>query len=366
MDEHGTSTASGIQLDLESAQFSGSATMLALGVSVARSPATPIREIVILRDAFGGGALQPLADPAGHATGDGSADFVLRMNPVSGPGDVSLQISKVELVLADGSDRMISGEWKLAVSVPSDVSQHLGAQGLTSGSSASAQGVAASVASAIRSETETLVTVDVQGADGVQSLGVPTLTSGGSQYQGRLLSSPGGKTLTYQFPPTLMGATATLTLSGAVVPESATGGRFVDVDLQRAMQRDGLSGRAGDDGPLSPSDVVSTNAPTLTPTELAFREGSTGLGVTLTLGSALTPGQFGGGRPTLTLADGSAVEAEGVTTSFNHDATGAIVSGQSAVFFPVSPSKITGVVRVSVGSEFHVLPGSWTIQLTPS
>lgn len=364
--QHAASSASGVQLHLESAQFSGSATMLALSVNLGQPGAKPIRQIVIPRDAFAGASLQPLADPAGHATGTASAEFVLRMNPVAGPGNVNLQLSKVELVFQDGSDRAITGNWSLTVSVPADVSQHLAAQKLAPGPSASLQGVTASVAAAVRSETETLVTVDVQGPEGVQFLGVPTLTSNGSDYQGRLLSSPGGKTLTYQFPATPMGAHATLTLSAAVVPQSANADRYVDIDLQRAMKRDGLSGHAGDDGPLAPGDVVSTNAPALAPTELAFRPGSAGLGVAITLGSALTPGQFGGGRPALTLANGSVIEAEGVSTSFNHDATGAIVSGQSIVFFPVSPSELNGVARVSVGSEFHVLPGSWTIQLTPS
>lgn len=365
--QHSTATASGVQLALNSAQFSGTATMLALTVTPQNPPASDVRAITIPMSAFGAGTLHPMGNPLGGAVGtQQSARLIARMTPVDGPGAPTVDITMIDVAMKDGTNRQVAGNWVVTVSPPSNIDALLKKEVLTAGTGASVEGVTASIASAVRSETETLVTIHVAGTPGVQFLGIPTLTVSGKQYQGRLLSAPAGfENLTYSFPPTAFGASATLGLSGAVKPVNTTGG-YVDVNLGEAMSRDGLTGKAGEEGVLLDSDVVSENVASLTPTELQFVDaGAQGTGVRITLGTPLTPGQFGGSRPELTLPDGSTVGASGVGTGYNHDASGAITSGQSMVTFLVDPSRVRGVVRISVGSQQEVLPGTWSIGLQP-
>ncbi len=360
-------TASGMQLTLNSAQFSGTATMLALTVTPQDPPASQVRAIAIPMSAFGAGTLHPMGDPLGGAIdAEQGARFVARMTPVDGLGAPTVDVTMIDVAMKDGTNRQISGNWVLTVSPPPNIDSLLKKEVLNSGTGASVEGVTASIASAVRSETETLVTIHVAGTAGVQFLGIPTLTVAGKQYQGRLLSAPAGfENLTYSFPPTPFGASATLSLSGAVKPVNSTGG-YVDVNVAQAMSRDGLTGKAGDEGVLLDSDVVSENVASLTPTELQFVDaGAQGTGVRITLGTPLTPAQFGGSRPELTLPDGSTIAASGVGTGYNHDASGAITSGQSMVTFLVDPSRVRGVVRISVGSQQEVLPGTWSVVLRP-
>lgn len=362
--QNATASADGIRVALTSAQFSGTATMLAVSVTPENPPVSQVQEIAIRRASLTGGSLQPLADAQGGlVAGKSAAQFLLRMTPVQGAGPAGLQISTIDVMFRDGSARVLNGPWTLPVAVPADVSQLLDSQVLRAGAPASLGGVSVSIAAAVRSETETLVTVHIAGPSGVQFLEVPTLTCNGRVYQGRLMSSPGGSDLSYTFPATPIGAAASLTMRDAVQP-TAGAGRYVDVDLARAMARDGLSGASGDQGVLLPTDVVSTNAPELTPSFIQFI-GQGGPGVKIMLGSALTPGQFGGSRPMLILPDGSSVSATTIGTGFDHDATGAITGGHSNVEFLLPTSRLKGVVRISVGSQDSVITGAWTVSLQP-
>lgn len=340
--------------------------MLALTVTPQSPAASGLRAITIPLDGFGAGTLHPMGNALGGVLGgQPSARLIVRMAPMQGASPETVDVTTLDIALKDGTDRQVAGSWTLIVTPPSNIASLLKKENLSPGSPVSIEGVTASVAAAVRSQTETLVTIHVSGTAGVQFLGIPMLAVDGKQYQGRLLSAPAGfENLTYAFPPTSFQSPATLSLSGAVRPVSATGG-YVDLNLAQAIARDGLTGKAGEQGVLLDADVVSENVASLTPTEIQFANEPEGTGVRITLGTPLTPGQFGGSRPEITLPDGSTVGATGVGTGVNHDATGAITSGQSMVTFPVSPSTVRGVVRISVGSQQQVLPGTWAITLQP-
>ncbi|MCO5200649.1 MAG: hypothetical protein M9925_02970 [Chloroflexi bacterium] len=142
--------------------------------------------------------------------------------------------------------------------------EHLGGGRIESG------GVGISVEGAVRSTSETLLTVRIDSDDPVAQVGQPSMVAAGETLYGGLISRrEDGQLLTYSFPPTKFGSMVQVSFGPLERALERTSGS-VEIDLAAAMARAGLSGADGQETPLAAADVVRREGVELTPTLLTF------------------------------------------------------------------------------------------------
>lgn len=375
--QSGSATDQGITVSVTRAHFSGTATFVELEVRAEDDdPSGPGRAVRAIIDPSDlrldeaavesglGGFSAPLASPG-----------VVRLPPLSLRGEGALQIRSVTLLAADETPpRAVTGEWSITLEVPGDLAsrlrvEHLGGGRIESG------GVVISVEGAVRSTSETLLTVRVDSEDPVAQVGQPSLITGGELLYGGLISrQEDRRLLTYSFPPTKFGSAVQVSFGPFERALGRTSGS-VEIDLAAAMARADLSGADGQEAPIAAADVVRREGVELTPTLLTFTRVISSSGgkdsvlpaVRLTFDGAFPP--VGGGEESYSAVttSGKALRSGGSGVGYSKDLAGVVCCPRTEMwFFYDSPDDLAEPVTVTYrGNPSSLIRGDWRMTLQP-
>jgi hypothetical protein len=371
--QNGRATDQGITVSVTRAHFSGTATFVELQVQAEdNDPSGAVRAIIEPGDfrldraavEFGlSGFSAPLASPG-----------VVRLPPVSFRGEGTLQIQSVTLLAADETPpRAVAGEWSITLEVPGDLASRLRVEHL-GGQRVEASGVAVSVEGAVRSTSETLVTVRFDSEQEVAQVGEPSMIAGGELLYGGLISRrEGGRLLTYSFPPTAFGSAVQISFGPFERALGRTSGS-VEIDLAAAMARADLTGVDGQEAPITAADVLGRDGVELVPTLLTFRRviSSSVLGDNVPFINITFDGTFppaGGGEQSYfaVTKSGKSLKPASAVIGYSKDLAGVVCCPRTEFgFFYDSMDDLADPVTVTYrGTPSSLIRGDWRMTLQP-
>lgn len=357
----------GLDLHLTSVAFSGTSTLARVSIDASglrEEGSEIIVAAVIPREAVRGGDLSAVAPSVGGAIGsDGKSAVSLRLAPVSDARTKSVVISAVTVYDRDGGARAVEGPWTLTVTPPEDVARLLPVESVTAAGPTTASGITLSVASAWRSATEVLLTVDITSAGRAVPLDAPILRGPeGDVYGAEVDRSADGKRASYMFPPLRDGGATELVFSSFALAAAEGSASTVAFDASRVIADSGLAGKSGERGIIGPGATRLVSG-SFAPIAMGFVDDG-GLSLVVELAGALEPEAER--PPVLTLPAGNAVEATTWEIGFHRDAAGTIVGSTTTIRFPIGGlGDIKGTVAVAIGGSSQVVSGPWTIKLLP-
>ncbi|GAB4332210.1 MAG: hypothetical protein Kow0010_17950 [Dehalococcoidia bacterium] len=374
----------GITLTVRAAAFSGTETFVEVFTDlsgIAEADRERVLAIGVPQPYFSRGNIHPAGDVgATPLRPDGSS--ILHFGPIPPTGPVTIRISGIELYFAGDQKTSIPGDWTLSLEVPANRAELLRVEELAASSPASDGGVTVSVIGAVRSRTETRVTVEIDGPPGVAVLGQPAIISEGQRLLGiEVGRGEGGRVVTFSFPETAFGTDATIIFDAFVAEAEGAGFAWVDVDVGSALLRSGIAEpvyRAVAE--MRPADVRAVAG--WDPQEILVRQVEFGGNTEVTDPADLpgappnivlfqVSGQYNltpGGSPfAIRYTDGSVVEAVGSGENFLRDASGAVVEAVTTVTFLFdSPEQLYGVVRIMNKTDARqLIRGEWAVALQP-
>lgn len=373
----GSATDQGITVSATRAHFSGTATFVELQVEAEdNDPSGP------------GGAVRAIIEPGGIRLDGAAVEFglggfsaplaspgVVRLPPVSFRGEGTLQIQSVTLLAADGMPpKPITGEWSISLDVPGDLASRLRVEHL-GGQRVDASGVAVSVEGAVRSTSETLVTVRFDSEQEVAQVGEPSMIVGGKTLYGGLISRrEEGRLLTYSFPPTEFGGALQVSFGPLERAAERTTGS-VEIDLAAVMARAGLSGADGQQAPITAADTVRREGVDLVPTLLTFTSVISSSGgkdsvlpaIRLTFDGAFPPEGESAQSYFAVTRSGQALRSGGSGVGYSKDLTGAVCCPRTEMwFFYDSLDDLAKPVTVTYrGNPSNLISGDWRMTLHP-
>ncbi|GAB4327711.1 MAG: hypothetical protein Kow0010_11300 [Dehalococcoidia bacterium] len=353
----------GIRVEALAAAFSGTGTFVELVVTITGNDYTDdgVTILRVKREHLGGTLRQP-ATGAGLATVPGRA-IIVRFDPLLPGEDAVLRITGFELQLAAGGRTMIAGRWELPITTPHDLASRLRLENLT-GASATDAGIRVAIEGAVRSTTETLITIRVDSEMPVNHLGQPVMIADGRRLLGGLVAErEDGRLMTYTFPFTDFGQPAEIRF-GPFVSRDATLAGSVQIDLGAVIARAGLTGTDDDRAEIVSVDFVSRSGAAPEPTHVGFlnlynvgpnivfhipgiREDREGWTIVSANGEELPVGYMGYG--------------------YQKDQSGVIHSpGTDVGVIYGTFDNLDGIVTITYeGATEEVVRGEWVIQLTP-
>lgn len=355
----------GITIHIQDAAFSGTATILAFTADIAGNPAASLR---VPRYAYTAASLEPdgpseLAIPVAQ-----SGPALVRFHPAEEGHSPVIEFTAVELIPTPHAPPVtISGHWRAVLQTPADFSSVLRVEHLNVGQGREAAGISVLPLSAVRSASETLLTIAVTSAGGpLDHLGEPLITAGGETYAGGLVSrAEGGKVLTFSFPPTPMGEPIAVRL-GPWARVSGDQSSFTDVDFGGIIARNSLQGLPGESASVDKNDVFgnSDDSPIVAVriTTLGRQSGPVNtLAVVLRGNFESTAGDM-----SAVLPDGTTLRPLASSSSYRKDVARTITEGTTEVEFPFSSlSAWSGRVRLYHGTGNELVRGDWTITAAP-
>jgi hypothetical protein len=372
----GSATDHGITVSATRAHFSGTATFIELKVQAEENDpsgtAEAVRAIIDPGDfrldgaavEFGlGGFSAPLASPG-----------VVRLPPLSLRSEGQLQIQSVTLVAADETPpKPITGEWSIRLDLPGDLASRLRVEHL-GGQRVEASGVAVSVEGAVRSTSETLVTVQFDSEQEVVQVGEPSMIVGGELLYGGLVSRrEGGRLLTYSFPPTAFGSAVQVSFGPFERALGRTSGS-VEIDLAAVIARAGLTGAFGEEAPITGADVLRRDGVELEPTLLTFRRvtSSSALGdnvpfISITFDGSFPPAGDGEQSYFAVTRSGKSLKPASAVTGYSKDLAGVVCCPRTEFgFFYDSLNDLAEPITVTYrGNASSLIRGDWRITLRP-
>ncbi|MBI2766288.1 MAG: hypothetical protein HYX53_10310 [Chloroflexi bacterium] len=362
-----TAESGGVTLAVSRAEFSGTATFVELAARVAGADASKAVRVKIPAEAFGAGNMAPADRGAGIQLMANGPAAVQRLRPVSSVGPLKIVLSFVDVDDGQGT-RRITGEWVLELKPPADLAKALRVETLAAGAPASSEGVTVRPLSAVRSTTETLVTVALEGPPGIERLALPSLVGvslqSGPVFGPRISGGP-GEPLTFSFPPTDFGTPLEIQFTEFLASPSpgAEPARWVDIRLDSLLVRQGVTGKRGERAAVDASDIVAASGgDPLRVTGLWFADPKvTQIAFTMT---GYFPAVEGF---TLTLADGTTAPLSLSGTETGTSPTGDVGQGASSfVAFRYSDfGKLLGTVRLAFAEPGSILRDRWAVGFTP-
>lgn len=351
----------GISFQATRAEYSGTATFVELVVAAPKG----VARVYVAADGFQPGSLRPTGD--GSLTLPVGRPVVVRMRPVEG-APVSLMVGEVTLIAdAVRPEQRISGPWHLHLSTPPDLAKRLWTERLTPGSGEEQRGITLSPIGAIRSATETLVTINLSGGDSISDLMLPTTIIDGARVGGSLIERDiiGGN-LVFSFPATPRGTTLTVEMSELIRDRTSASTGFIDIALGEIMRRNGLTASFRERATVAPQDVTAPPGTHVSVIDIDFARTSDKVESADILGVRIT-GTFNSTDGfNLVLPDGSSVPAEIVTSAFASDAGGNLAQGWTRLAFRVGDtSLLDGTVRLNLGAPSEIIAGAWTVTFDP-
>jgi hypothetical protein len=361
----------GVMVRATAASFSGTGTYVRLqlefddtsGVNIAN-----VRRVVVPQDGKGGSP-EWVAGLAPVVLGAfGKSDTTVRMQPITGPQPLAIFITAIDVQLVSGETTRINGNWRLAIDVPKDYQAATRVESLQ-GPAALDQGVGVSVLSALRSRSETLVTVQVSGLESPVVLGEPALVVGNRRLTGGVVDrKEQGTVLTLSFPPTAFGQDARLVL-GPFTTEAAGRDAFTSIDLARVFGRQHVTGQLRESAAIGPGDIASANWAT-SPVRAVDFVSALENGVAAPLIRFTFVGNVERSRSEdlrAVLPSGKVVVANGWGSSYRKDGSGTIFEGTSDVSYSLASfEEWNGVVTIFHGKQSKIIRGEWSSVLSPA
>lgn len=362
-----TAESAGITLAVSRAEFSGTATFVELAARVAGADPGKVTRVSIPAKAFVAGNMAP-ADLTASITliANGPAT-IQRLRPVSAVGPIKMVVSFVDVDDGQGP-RRIAGDWVLELKPPADLARALRVETLSPGAPAEARGVTVRPLSAMRSTTETLVTVALEGPPGIEQLALPSLVGAsvnGGPVFGPRIAGGAGEPVTFAFPPTDFGAPLEIQFTEFIASPAGGGSspRWVEIRLDSVLSRQGVTGKRGERAAVDSADIAAASGgDSLKVTGLWFSDPSVRqIAFTMT-GYYPDPNGF-----TLRLADGTLVPPSGSGTETGTSPTGDVGQGaNSFVSFAYSDfDQLLGTVRLTFGEPGSILRDRWKVGFTP-
>ncbi|MCC6958794.1 MAG: hypothetical protein IT301_03015 [Dehalococcoidia bacterium] len=359
-----TAESGGVTLSVSSAAFSGTATFVNLTAKVADADPAKATRVSIPAEAFVAGNMAP-ADLSGRIMLIANAPAAAqRLRPVNATGPAKIVISFVDVDSGAGT-RRITGNWALELKTPADLAKALRVEKLSGGAAAVAQGITVRPLSATRSTTETLVTVSLEGPAGVEQLALPALIGatakdGGPVFGARIAGGE-GEPQTFSFPPTDFGSPLRIQFSEFVAAPAAGNAatRWADIRLGALLERQGVTGKAGEKAAVDPADIVATSGgEPLLVTGVSFESPTVNLIAFNVTG--LFP-DFSGAR--LTLPNGSVLPPSGSGSQTGSAPTGDTGQGaRSFVTFTFNSfTDLLGTVRLTFSEPGSVISDRWQV-----
>jgi hypothetical protein len=374
--QSGSATDQGITVSVTRAHFSGTATFAELEVRAEDNDPSgaggAVRAIIepgdLLLDGaaveFGlGGFSAPLASPG-----------VVRLPPVSFRGEGALRVRSITLLMVDATPaRAVAGDWNILLDAPGDFASRLRVEHL-GGQRVEASGVAVAIEGAVRSTSETLVTVRIDSEQEVSQVGEPSMVAGGQRLYGGLISRrEDDQLLTYSFPPTAFGSALQVSFGPFERALGRTSGS-VEIDLAAAMARAGLSGALGEEAPIAPADVVRREGVELTPTLLAFTRviSSSVLGdnvpfISITFDGTFPPAGDGEQSYFAVTKSGKSLKLASAGIGYSKDVAGVVCCPRTEFgFFYDGLDDLAEPVTVTYrGNPSSLIRGDWRMTLQP-
>lgn len=363
-------SSGGVTLRAESAAFSGTSTFLRLSAEIgapADEPGAEVRAFAIAEESASQSTLFPIgSSPWFPVAGGKSAAVVLRFAPVTSPSPPSIVVTAIDIRRANGEVTRINGMWRLDLELPRDLAAALRTERLVPGAAAEDQGIRVTVVSAIRSASETAVTIaiDSEGEE-VTQLGQPIVISRGQRFEGaEVESKEQGRVVSFVFPPTSFGTAAELQMGPFARPSEDTAS-FTDIDLGAIISRHQPEPRSEDSVVVSPGEIETKGAsPVISfkfSTSTLEGDGSATIVIRLAGNYEKQPEQL-----TILDANGRQLERGYVISSYRKDVAGAVVAGTTAAEFRYSDlGQLDGIIRIYHGAGQAIIRGGWKITLSP-
>ncbi|MGE0601268.1 MAG: hypothetical protein AB7J35_17055 [Dehalococcoidia bacterium] len=355
--------------------FSGTATFLELQVqstdsgSAQPGPGEPVRAVIEpVAISFGGVPAElgfgGLSTPLG-------ALGVMRLPPLSVGGDPVLQIRSIILfAAAESPPTTVNGDWSLKLDVPGDLGSRLHTEHLV-GQSVDTSGVAVTVQGAVRSTSETLVTVRIDSANTVALVGEPKLVSDGRLLFGGLIASrEDGRLLSFSFPPTKFGSAIQLSFGPFERKLDRTSGS-VQIDIAAVMSRSSINGTSGEAAEILPTDVLRRDGVELVPKRLSFTwvnfNGVTSPAFVVTFDGAFPP--LGGGEQSYSAVtmSGKSLDPATAGVGYSKDLAGVVCCPRTDMGFRYDEKDDlnTPISFTYNGDPSSVITGDWSVTLRP-
>lgn len=359
----------GVRFSVGRAAFSGSATFVEVSAATTLPELAGAVRVLALAETFSPASLRVGPGNRGLNVAVGTSSLA-RLSPVVLGSEATIAFTQVEVALADGSSRTLAGKWNLPLEAPRDLAQRLRVEQLR-GAAGTANGITLTLDAAIRSSTETLVTVSVSGTAGVRPLAEPSILADGELLRGGLVAEQeGGRLLTYSFPPTPFGSEVTISFGPFVRLNDAGSGRVI-VDVGAVLARTGARGDDQETLAVSPADTLLAEGALAGVRSLVFTEryGSNGRpapapSLRLIMNGALA------GMPTqiaVTGPNGKPFQAEVAGVGYSKDAAGTISSPRTEIVLAYdSLADLRGVFTVLwAGRDEELIRGDWSLTLSP-
>jgi hypothetical protein len=366
--QNATAESGGVTLAVTGAEFSGTATFVNLEARLDGADPTKATRVSIPAEAFVSGNLAPADLGASVLLIANGPASVQRMRAISPSASPKLVVSFVDIDSGQGT-RRIAGNWALELKTPANLAQALRVETLTAGKPGTAQGITVRPLSAIRSTTETLVTVALDGPPGIEQLALPVLVGAtapdGGLIFGARIAGAQGEPQTFSFPPTDFGTPLEIQFNEFVSPPLAgvTATRWIDIRLDSLLQRQGVTGKAGEKAAVDANDIVATSGgEALAVTGISFES------PTVNLVAIHLKGYFPDfADASLTLPDGSKLPPSGSGSQTGSSPTGDIGQGASSfVTFKFDDfNKLLGTVRLTFSEPGAILRDRWKVSFAP-
>ncbi len=236
-----SATDAGITIKLTGATFSGTGTwvqFVATGEDEARFPG--VTTVTVPAEGLVGAGLTPIDAGDGMLVRPrGGGPVILRFAPVAPGASPAVHIRSVDLAFNDGRTLRVNGEWTLPLVVPGSLHEALRIERLVARNTSSVAegGISVRLLSAVRSSSETLVTVEVVAEEPVVMLAEPVLVAGSDRLTGGVLRSmEDGRVLELGFPPTPFGTSPAVVL-GPWTIASGPADVFTDINVPSVLSR---------------------------------------------------------------------------------------------------------------------------------
>jgi len=297
----------------------------------------------------------------------GAPPIVVRLRPATRSGPFKVEFSAVDIRAGGRAAVRRQGTWSLELERPDDIASALRTEQLSGSGQDTTGGITVRAVSAVRSTTETLVTVELQGPPGIATLALPRLEgSSPAVYGARVGGSSDSGLATFAFPNTPMGGPLRVRFDEFIVTSTADGAQWIDIALGSLLTRQGIEGKPRDTAVVDPSDVIGRSDGLASDVREVWFAGTTD--GSLRLVSFVVSGLYQDVQQfSLILSDGREVMATGGGSETGTTATGDIGGGeQSYVQFRFnSIDDLDRNVRLAFGSRSEVVRGPWAVNFEP-
>jgi hypothetical protein len=370
VEQDAVATDAGVKVRVTRAAFSGTATFVELVVDASGAE---LADGTVLR--ISSAALEQSRPPLPPGVPEllllpGHPTIVRLLPPTLGVQPV-LRITSM-LGVAPGQESVtLAGRWELPLTVPNDLAARVRVEHLSPASVADS-GVEVSVVGAVRSTSETLVTIHVESDDSVagplEHLGQPVVLAAGKRlYGGIVAKDEDGRLWTIAFPPTEFGGELQVVLGPFLKRDTSQAGEIA-LDLAAVLDRNDFRGSDQDAADVLPGDIIAESGAGLEVRAVRVNGSISGYGADQALEFLIRGAYPDFGAFIVVGPDGSELRFGPNGYGYSKDSTGAISSPRTelSVLFD-SIDELRGIVTIRYDGRIEeTIDGSWMLTLSPA